>query len=87
MKTYNRLKNQIVAFDNLLQALKKARKGKKYTQSAASFWVEQERELLKLQEELQGERWQPGAYRSLRKRPAAEPRNVIRENGKMLGQR
>ncbi|MDX2066946.1 MAG: hypothetical protein SFV55_00905 [Haliscomenobacter sp.] len=30
MKTYNRLKNQIVAFDNLLLALKKARKGKKY---------------------------------------------------------
>ena len=42
MKTYNRLKNQIVAFDNLLGALKKARKGKKYTGSAAAFWMEQE---------------------------------------------
>lgn len=51
-----------MAFGNLLGAWKKARKGKKYTQSAAAFWVEQERELLKLQDELRAEKWQPGAY-------------------------
>jgi len=37
MKTFNRLKHQIVAFENLLLAVKKASKGKRYKGSVTEF--------------------------------------------------
>jgi retron-type reverse transcriptase len=64
MKTFNRLKNQIVAFDNLLLAVKKASKGKKYKKSVTEFWFQQERELLRLQKELSEGSWKPGEYQT-----------------------
>jgi hypothetical protein len=64
MKTFNRLKNQIVAFENLLLAVKKASKGKKYKNSVTEFWFQQERELLRLQRELSEGNWKPGAYQT-----------------------
>ncbi len=55
---------QICAFENIYQAYRKARKGKRSKASVAAFEYNQEEELLCLCDELQTETWQPGAYHS-----------------------
>lgn len=64
MKTYRNLYPQIATFQNLLDAFYKARKGKRGKFGVAAFEYNLERELLRLERELQAEAWQPGGYTS-----------------------
>ena len=64
MKTYRNLYPQIATFQNLLQAFYKARKGKRGKIGVAAFEYDLERELLRLERELQDETWRPGGYTS-----------------------
>ena len=62
MKTYNRLFNQIYSFENLLLAARKAQDGKRFQEAVARFNFHLERELYRLQEELQTRTYRPGPY-------------------------
>lgn len=62
MKSYRNLYPQISCFSNLLLAFEKARKGKRGKAGVAAFEYNLERELLRLERELQGETWRPGGY-------------------------
>lgn len=64
MKTYKKLYAQISGFENLYEAWRKARRGKRYTASAATFERNLDIELTTLHRELLDESWQPGGYRS-----------------------
>lgn len=64
MKTYRHLYSQIASFANLLLAFEKARKGKRGKAGVATFEYHLERELLRLERELQEETWRPGGYTS-----------------------
>lgn len=64
MKTYRNLYPQIATFSNLLLAFDKARKGKRGKAGVAIFEYNLERELLRLESELQEETWRPGGYTS-----------------------
>jgi RNA-directed DNA polymerase len=64
MKTHRHLYPQVYAFDNLLAAFYKARKGKRSKPSVARFEYNLEREILQLERELQDKTYRPGAYRS-----------------------
>lgn len=64
MKTYRNLYPQIYAFENLFLAWEKAKRGKRYSNSAAQFEINREYELIKLQDELVHESYQCGGYRS-----------------------
>ncbi len=64
MKTVKRLFNRVTSFNNLLDAAKKAQKGKRYKQTVAQFHFRLEENLLSLQEELQYGSYQPGDYRT-----------------------
>jgi retron-type reverse transcriptase len=62
VKTYNSLYPNIYAFNRLYFAWRKARRNKRYTASAAAFEQNLDTELLRLHQELQDERYQPGDY-------------------------
>ncbi len=62
MKTYKNLYPQIYAFDNLYQAFREARKGKRSKPEVAAFEYHLEPELWQLQQELQEHTYQPGPY-------------------------
>jgi len=62
MKTYNRLFQKICAFENLRSAARKAQRSKRFQTEVAHFNFHLERELYRLQEELQTQTYQPGAY-------------------------
>lgn len=64
MKSYRNLYPQIGSFSNLLLAFEKARKGKRGKAGVAIFEYNLERELLRLERELQEETWRPGGYTS-----------------------
>jgi len=64
MKTYKNLYPQIISFDNLYEAWRKARRGKRYQPAAAQFERNLDVELTALYAELHDESWQPGGYRS-----------------------
>ena len=64
MKTYSKLFDRITAFDNLLLAAKNAQKGKKYLHNVAQFNFNLERELFRIQSELQDKTYMPGPYKS-----------------------
>jgi len=64
MKTYKNLYEKICSFDNLLLAARKAQQGKRFKSNVARFNMNLEKELLKLQRELQQQSYQPGEYRS-----------------------
>jgi len=64
MKSYKHLYPQIWSFENLYLAYRKARKGKRAREGAASFERIQEEQLLSLQEELISKSYSPGAYHS-----------------------
>ena len=64
MKTFKQLFSHITPFENLLLAAEKAQKGKRYKNSVATFHFNLENNLLQLQEELNNQRYSPGAYRT-----------------------
>ena len=64
MKTWKNLYPQICDFPNLLDASRKARKGKRFHHPVAQFEVNLEKELLQLQRELTEKTYRPGAYHS-----------------------
>ncbi len=64
MKTYRNLYPQVWAFENLYLAYRKARKGKRGREPAATFEFDWEVNLLQLQQELTTKTYQPGPYHS-----------------------
>ncbi len=62
MKTYNFLYANIWNFDNLLLALKKARKGKNKNQAVIDFCFQQEKQLFQIEEALKNKTYRPGKY-------------------------
>ncbi len=62
MKRYGNLFPQIVAFENLLTAAKKAQKAKRYKKNVLAFNDNLENEIFQLQEALNAKTYQPGAY-------------------------
>ncbi|MCG3141088.1 MAG: hypothetical protein HDKAJFGB_02258 [Anaerolineae bacterium] len=64
MKTHRNLYPQVCSFENIYRAYRKARKGKRGVATTADFEYDQERELLRLRDELQTQTWQPGPYHS-----------------------
>lgn len=63
MKTFNQLYPQIVAFENLLLAVRNCERGKRYRHDAGSFRTNREREILQLQRALKAQCYHPGEYR------------------------
>ncbi|MCP5198142.1 MAG: RNA-directed DNA polymerase [Gammaproteobacteria bacterium] len=63
MKRLQNLWPQLIAFDNLWQAWRLARRGKSRSAGAVAFELNLERELLALHRELTDGSYQPGAYR------------------------
>jgi retron-type reverse transcriptase len=63
MKRINGIWSQLVCFENLLQAFRKARLGKRGRLGVAEFELDLEKNLFALQRELEEGRYQPGAYR------------------------
>ena len=64
MKRYGHLFEQMVTFDNLLRAARKAVQGKKDRPPVAHFYFHLEPELLRLEEELKTGAYMPRPYRS-----------------------
>jgi RNA-directed DNA polymerase len=63
MKRHGDLWPRVIAFDNLLLAYRKARRGKRGRADVARFGLALEKELLQLQRELREDRYAPGGYR------------------------
>ena len=63
MKTFKGLYERIVTFENLHEAFRKAAKGKSLRVDCASFAYRREREILRLQDELQSGTYRHGPYR------------------------
>jgi hypothetical protein len=63
MKTYKHLYEQIITFENLYLAFRRARQGKRRRPDVARFEFDLELELPRLQQELADESYRPGAYR------------------------
>ncbi len=64
MKRFKRLYSDIHSFHNLLIAFKKASKGKRSKPAVATFEVNLEKGLLRLEQELREKTYRPGPYRS-----------------------
>lgn len=64
MKTHRHFYPHLCSFENLYAAYRAARRGKRGHESVAAFEFNQEEELLRLRDELQGRVWQPGPYHS-----------------------
>jgi len=62
MKTHKNLYPKIYSFENLLNASKKAQKGKRFKENTARFNVNLENELIQLQKELKEKTYRPGPY-------------------------
>jgi retron-type reverse transcriptase len=64
MKTYRSLYPQIISFENLYLAFRKARKGKRDRREVAAFELDLEPHLFRLQAELATHTYTPGPYRN-----------------------
>jgi retron-type reverse transcriptase len=62
MQVFRDLYPQVCSFENLYQAYRKARRGKRGKASVSSFECNQEEELWRLHDELRSHTWQPGQY-------------------------
>ena len=62
MKSHKHLFEKIISFDNLLEAARKAQKGKRFKTATARFNLELEKNLLKIQRELREGQYRHGAY-------------------------
>jgi hypothetical protein len=65
-KTFGHLWAQIVSFENLELAWRKARRGKRGTAAVASFEIDGEDQLFALQDALNGGVYRPGAYHTFK---------------------
>jgi hypothetical protein len=63
MKTYKNLYPRLCTFENLEQAFRKARRGKRHKPNVAAFECNLDLELITLQEELLAGAYRPGGYR------------------------
>jgi len=63
-KTFNNLWCQITCFENLFEAYKEARKGKRYRDDVLNFSYNLEENLINLQNKLLWKLWRPGKFRS-----------------------
>ena len=63
MKRIGRIWPEVISFENLLSAYRKARKGKQSKPAVAEFTLNLESELLSLQQDLIDFSYQPGPYR------------------------
>ena len=63
-KFYRKLYPQLIRFDNLWQAFRQAAKGKRGKPVVASFELELEANLLRLQRDLADQTYRPGDYYS-----------------------
>ena len=61
-KTFRKLYEQVTSFENLWEAYRKARRGKRYQEPAAWFDFRLEENLLRLREELITRTYRPGRY-------------------------
>ncbi len=64
MKRYGNLYPQIVEFENIYLAARKAQKGKRFRDNVLEFNYNLGTELLKIQQELRDKTYQPGSYRT-----------------------
>ncbi|QFS45859.1 RNA-directed DNA polymerase [Nostoc sphaeroides CCNUC1] len=64
MKRYGNLYPEIIEFQNILLAARKAQKGKRFREQVLPFNYNLETELVKIQQELEGKIYQPGNYRT-----------------------
>ena len=64
MKRHGNLWDGMIAFENLLRAAEKARRGKRFRPPATRFFFHLERELTRLHEELASKTYRPGPYRT-----------------------
>ncbi len=64
MKRYGNLYPQIINFNNIYLAARKAQKGKRFQHNVLQFNYNLETELLKIQQELKHKTYQPGTYRT-----------------------
>ena len=64
MRRHGNLYPKIYKFENLLLAIKKAQKGKRFQDNVLAFNYDLERELIQLHQELSSKTYQPGAYRT-----------------------
>ncbi|NBD33958.1 MAG: RNA-dependent DNA polymerase [Cyanobacteria bacterium] len=64
MKRYGNLYPQIIEFENLFLAARKAQKGKRFRENVLAFNYHLEGELVRLQQELTQKTYQPGDYRT-----------------------
>ena len=64
MKRYGNLWPQIVSFENLWLAARRAERGKRYRQNVLEFNYHREQEILQLVKELIEKTYRPGAYRT-----------------------
>nr|MDQ3014208.1 RNA-dependent DNA polymerase [Acidobacteriota bacterium] len=64
MKRHGNLWPQVTDFNNLLEAARKAQRGKRYQENVLLFNSGLDKELLRLQEELETKTYQPGEYRT-----------------------
>lgn len=63
MKSYTNLYERVFSFENLLLSAREARKGKRYRDYAIKFYLDLEKNLLSLQEDLLTKTYSLGSYR------------------------
>ena len=66
MKREKNLYPEIISFDNLFSAARKAQKGKRFKNDTAKFNLNLEKELFSIQNELKGKTYHPGKYREFK---------------------
>ena len=71
MKRYGNLWPQVIEFENLLLAARKAQRGKRWRDNVLQFNDRLEPELIQMQHDLQTQTYQPGAYKTF---PIREPK-------------
>ncbi|WP_374790061.1 RNA-directed DNA polymerase [Aerosakkonema funiforme] len=64
MKRHNNLWHQVIEFENILQAARKAQRGKRFRDNVLEFNYNLELELAQIKTELETKTYQTGAYRS-----------------------
>ena len=64
MKRYGNLYPQIVEFENIYLAARKAEKGKRFRDNVLEFNYNLETQLLRIQQELIDKTYEPGNYRT-----------------------